>query len=201
MGAEAECAITYRGKTSTASALREAGELVVRGDIRLKIDFKSITALEAKAGKLMVRWPGGTATFDLGDKAEAWASAIRNPKGLLDKLGVRADQRVVVLHVRDETFVPRLRDAGASVWTRTVKDADAIFLGAETLAGLAGIRRLVANIKRDGALWTVTPKGKGGIKDVDIMGIAKAAGLVAVKVVSFSDTHSANKFVIPRAAR
>jgi hypothetical protein len=33
------------------------------------------------------------------------------------------------------------------------------------------------------------------------MGIAKAAGLVALKVVSFSDTHSANKFVIPKAAR
>ena len=82
-----------------------------------------------------------------------------------------------------------------------MKDADAIFLGAETLGGLAGMRQLVAQIKRDGAIWTVTPKGKGGIKDIDIMGIAKAAGLVALKVVSFSETHSANKFVIPKSAR
>ena len=82
-----------------------------------------------------------------------------------------------------------------------MKDADAIFLGAETLAGLAGMRQLIAHIKRDGAIWTVTPKGKGGIKDGDIIGIAKAAGLVALKVVSFSETHSANKFVIPKTLR
>ena len=56
-------------------------------------------------------------------------------------------------------------------------------------------------IKRDGMIWTVTPKGKGGIKDTDVMGIGKAAGLVDVKVVSFSATHSANKFVIPKSAR
>ena len=54
-----------------------------------------------------------------------------------------------------------------------MKDADAIFLGAETLAGLAGMRQLVAHIKRDGAIWTVTPKGKGGIKDGDIMASPK----------------------------
>ena len=82
-----------------------------------------------------------------------------------------------------------------------MKDADAIFLGAETLAGLAGMRQLVAHIKRDGAIWTVTPKGKTGIKDIDIIGIAKAAGLVALKVVSVSETHSANKFVIPKGQR
>jgi hypothetical protein len=33
------------------------------------------------------------------------------------------------------------------------------------------------------------------------MAAGKAAGLVDVKVVSFSDTHSANKFVIPKDKR
>jgi hypothetical protein len=201
VGSEAACSVTFGRRKSTGRALLETSDLIFSGDFRLKIDLKGVTALDAKAGKLKVTWAEGSATFDLGDKAEVWASAIRNPKGLLDKLGVRAGQRIVVLHVQDEAFVPRLRDAGALVWTRTVKDADAVFLGAETLAELAGMRRLVANIKRDGAIWTVTPKGKGGIKDVDVMGIAQAAGLVALKVVSFADTHSANKFVIPRAAR
>ena len=201
MGDEAQCAVTYGKRTSTGKALLETNELIFRGDFRLKIDLKAITALDAKAGKLEVTWPGGTATFDLGDIAGTWAHKIRNPKGLLDKLGIKPGQRIVVLHVNDDAFVSQLREAGASVSIRTVKDADAIFLGAETLAGLAGMRQLVANIKRDGAIWTVTPKGKGGIKDVDIIGIAKAAGLVGLKVVSFSETHSANKFVIPKAAR
>jgi len=201
VGAEAQCAVTFNRQTSTGKALLETNEIIFRGDFRLKIDLKSITALDAKSGKLNVTWPGGTATFALGDMALSWAEKIRNPKGLLEKLGIKPGQRIVVLHVRDEGFASQLRDAGASVSTRAVKDADAIFLGAETLAGLAGMRQLVAHIKRDGAIWTVTPKGKGGIKDIDIMGIAKAAGLVALKVVSFSETHSANKFVIPKSAR
>ncbi len=201
MGAEAQCAVTFNKQTSTGHALLETHELIFRGDFRLKIDLTSITALDANAGKLKVRWPGGTATFDLGDKAEAWANKIRSPKGLLEKLGVKPGQRIVVLNAKDDGFVSQLRKLGASVSTRTVKDADAIFLGAETHAGLAGMRQLVAYIKRDGAVWTVTPKGKNGIKDIDIMGIAKAAGLVALKVVSFSDTHSANKFVISKLER
>lgn len=201
MGAEAQCSVAFNRQTSTGNALLETNELIFRGDFRLRIELKSITALDAEGGKLKVTWPKGTATFDLGDMAGTWAHKIRNPKGLLDKLGIKPGQRVVVLHVKDDAFVSQLREVGASVLTRTVGDADAMFLGAETLAGLAGMRQLVAHIKRDGAIWTVTPKGKGGIKDIDIIGIAKAAGLVGLKVVSFSETHSANKFVIPKARR
>ena len=201
MGAEADCSVTFDTKTSTGKALLEMNELIFRGDFRLKIALASIAALDAKAGKLKIVWPGGTATFALGDKALAWAEKIRNPKGLFEKLGIKPGQRVVVLHMHDDAFASQLREAGASVFTRAAKDADALFLGAESIAGLAGMRLLVQQIKRDGAIWTVTPKGKGGIKDIDIMGIAKAAGLVALKVVSFSETHSANKFVIPRDRR
>ena len=201
MGAEAQCVVTFNKQTSTGKALLETNELFFRGDFRLKIDLKSITALDANAGALKVTWPGGVATFALGDRAVTWANKIRNPKGLLEKLGIKAGQRIVVLNVKEDWFVSQLRELGASVSIRAVKDADAIFLGAETVAGLAGIRQLVAQIKRDGAIWTVTPKGKGGIKDIDIIGIAKAAGLVALKVVSFSDTHSANKSVIPKSQR
>jgi hypothetical protein len=201
VGAEAQCAVTFNKRTSTGKALLETHELIFRGEFLLKIERQSITALDAKAGNLKVTWPGGVAVFALGDRSTTWADKIRNPKGLLDKLGVKSGQRIVALNLKDDGLVSQLRDLGAVVSTHTVKDADAIFLGAETLAGLAGMRQLVAQIRRDGAIWTVTPKGKGGIKDIDIMGIAKAAGLVALKVVSFSETHSANKFVIPKSAR
>jgi hypothetical protein len=201
VGAEAQCAVTFNKRTSTGTVLLETNELIFRGDFRLKIELASITALDANAGTLRVTWPGGVAAFALGDRSTAWADKIRNPKGRLDKLGVKPGLRIVVLNVKDDGFVSQLRELGASVSTRPVKDADAIFFGAETLAGLAGMRQLVAHIKRDGAVWTVTPKGKDGIKDIDIIGIAKAAGLVALKVVSFSDTHSANKFVIPKGQR
>jgi hypothetical protein len=201
MGAEAACSVRFGRKTSAGKALLETNELIFRGDFRLAIALNQISAIEANDGSLRVTFPDGTATFELGPKAAHWAERIRKPKSVLDKLEIKAGERIVVLQMKDAAFVPQLRERGATVSTLATKDADAIFLGAETLAGLAGLRQLVSQIKRDGAIWTVTPKGKGGIRDADIMGIAKAAGLVALKVVSFSDTHSANKFVIPKAAR
>ncbi len=203
MGAEAACTVTAGRKRASGKALLETNEIIFRSDgFRLKIPLASITHIEAASGKLTLTYSDGKATFDLGDAAEKWAAKIRNPKTRADKLGVKAGQRVSVLNVYDRGLLAELRGLGADVSDgKPVKGADAIFLGAETIAGLAGMRRLVDQITRDGCIWTVTPKGKGGIKDTDVMGIAKAAGLVALKVVAFSETHSANKFVIPKAAR
>ncbi len=202
MGAEADCTVTFGSSASFGKALLESTEIIFRGEFRLAIPLAQITALDAAGGKLTVTWSEGTAVFDLGPQAEKGAGKIPNPKSGIDKLDIKPEHRVAVLNVRDDAFVGKLRGRAASVAVgRAAKGTDVIFLGAETLAGLVGMRLLAGNIKRDGAIWTITPKGKGGIKDTDIMGIAKAAGLVALKVVSFSDTHSANKFVIPKAAR
>jgi hypothetical protein len=57
------------------------------------------------------------------------------------------------------------------------------------------------DLKPAGALWVVRPKGRREITESDVMAAGKAAGLVDVKVVSFSDTHTAEKFVIPVAQR
>jgi hypothetical protein len=207
VGTELPCSVTVGRTHAAGRALLEATKIIFRpagaeSPIgRLNIPLASITALDASNGKLRVTHVGGRATFDLGDQAEVWASKIRNPKSVIEKLGVRPGMRVVVLAAGNPDFVDELRAAGADVSTNVAKNVDIVFVGAETLAKLAGLRRHVDAIKRDGAIWTVTPKGKGGIKDTDVMGIARAAGLVAVKVVSFSGTHSANKFVIPRSSR
>ena len=204
MGAEAQTTVRVGRKTAAGKALLETSELIFRSpDLRLRIALNDITALVAKNGQLKVTTAEGTASFDLGPLAEKWAEKIRNPKSRLDKLGVKPTHRVALINLKDAPFLAELRTQAASVSSgRAVKDADAIFLGATTLEGLAAkLPDLVPCIKRDGAIWTVTPKGKGGIKDTDIMALAKAAGLVDVKVVSFSDTHSANKFVIPKANR
>ena len=204
MGAEAQTTVRVGRKAATGKALLETTEIIFRSpDLRLRIALKDITALDAKNGILKVTSTDGTASFDLGALAEKWAEKIRHPKSRLDKLGVKPAHRVALINIKDAGFLAELRERAASVSSgRTIKDADAIFLGATTLEALAvKLPDLVPCIKRDGAIWTVTPKGKGGIKDTDIMALAKAAGLVDVKVVSFSDTHSANKFVIPKANR
>jgi hypothetical protein len=47
----------------------------------------------------------------------------------------------------------------------------------------------------------VRPKGRPEIGEAAVMAAGKAAGLVDVKVVSFSVTHTAEKFVIPAKDR
>jgi hypothetical protein len=56
-------------------------------------------------------------------------------------------------------------------------------------------------LKRDGSIWVVWPKGRQELKENDIIVAAKDAGLVDVKVIKFSETHSALKLVIPLARR
>jgi hypothetical protein len=154
-----------------------------------------------KANLLKVTYGESVATFDLGDQAAVWADKIRNPKSRIDKLGIKQEHRVGTFNLRDKEFARELKARAASVSSsKPMKDADALFLGAERLEDLS-IADYIPFIKRDGAIWTITPKGKNGIKDTDIMAVGKAAGLVAVKVVAFSDTHSANKFVIPKSKR
>jgi len=203
VGAEAVCTATLGRKTSSGKALLETTEIIFRGDeFRLRIPFAQISAIEAKAGKLRITFPDGTATFDLGTKAERWAGKIRNPKSVIDKLGIKPGHRVVVFNLSDMAFLAQLRErAGGVTVGRRAKDVDAIFLGAERLVGLSRMPALARCLKPGGAIWTVTPKGPGGLRDADVIARGRAAGLVDVKVVAFSATHTANKFVIPKAKR
>ena len=50
-------------------------------------------------------------------------------------------------------------------------------------------------------LWIVYPKGRKEITERQVLDAGRAAGLVDVKVVSFSASHTALKFVRPKAKR
>jgi hypothetical protein len=52
-------------------------------------------------------------------------------------------------------------------------------------------------MKNAQALWVVYPKGKKDITEIDVISAGRKAGLKDVKVVGFSATHTALKFVLP----
>jgi hypothetical protein len=118
---------------------------------------------------------------------------------LLDKLGVKPFQRISVIGVTDDAFWAQLFDRAAdSVKGRLRKNSDLIFFAADSLAELQQLARLKTYVVSNGAIWVVSLKGKAAkIKDVDVIAAAKAAGLVDNKVVSFSETHTALRLVIP----
>jgi hypothetical protein len=202
MGLEAHCRVRSDGHTGEGKALLETTELIFRGDFRIVIPFKEITAAEDAGGELVVTYGGGHAVFELGANAAKWADRIRNPRSLIDKLEVKPGAAVAVLGVDDASFMVELRDRTDAVSDRVAADADVIFYEADNLDDLMRLLELRQSIKPKGAIWVVSPKGKGApIKDTDVMAAARDAGLVDTKVASFSDTHTALKLVIPAAKR
>ena len=133
----------------------------------------------------------------------------------MDKLGVKPNSKVTVLGIKDEIFWKQLQDRATDIATgRLRKGSDLIFFSAESQEDLNKLARLKNYLKSNGAIWVVSLKGKpqatrrasawgkrARIKDVDVIAAAINAGLVDNKVVSFSETHTALKLVIPLARR
>lgn len=122
---------------------------------------------------------------------------------LLDKLGVKPGTRVAILEMDDADTCDSIAErAGGVDATATGDDYDLVFLAADSPAELARLPELARRIRPAGAIWVVSRKGKATtLRDVEVIAAAKAAGLVDNKVVSFSDTHTALRLVIPRSMR
>ncbi|HWW82727.1 MAG TPA: hypothetical protein VNZ26_03945 [Vicinamibacterales bacterium] len=203
MGAEAMCTVRFKRKVVTGKARLETEELQFRGDdLRLSIRFKDMSKVSVRDGTLAVSFPDGTAAFELGPRAGKWANAIEHPPSRLAKIGVKPDWRASAIDLEDEDFVLELR-ASVSLLSigRVVKDSDAIFFGVTDEAQLGRMESLKASLKSNGAIWVIRPKGRPEISQGAVMAAGKRAGLVDVKVVRFSPTHTAEKYVIPVAAR
>ena len=202
MGQEINCVARYQGKSAKGKALLESEELLFRGDFRLKIPFRAMKSVKADGGELRIEFFEGKAVFELGPQAEKWAEKILHPKSLLDKLGVKLESVVSVIGIRDETFLKQLRERTNEITeAKPRKDSDWIFLGAESKGDFAQIQPLTKSLKKTGGLWIVYPKGQKHITENDVLAAGKKAGLVDVKVASFSATHTALKFVIPIVRR
>ena len=203
MGSEAVVAATFKGTTASGKARLETAVLQFRGgDLTLSIPFAAMSKVVARGGTLRVTFPGGTAAFELGAAAPKWAEKILHPPSRLQKIGVKPGWRAAALGIDDTAFLAELGDAVAHLSIgRAITGADAIFYGVTREAQLARVATLKASLKPDGALWIIRPKGRPEISERATMAAGKAAGLVDVKVVGFSATHTAEKFVIPLAAR
>jgi hypothetical protein len=205
MGAEARVQATIDGKRLPGKALLETAELVFRpdgGGARLVFRFAELETAAAVDGVLELVAGGRRARLELGELAGRWLKKIRNPPGRLDKLGVKPGLEVVLRGVADPAFEAELAARGARLTVgRLKKGADLVFLGAETRAALAGLAAARAAIQPAGAIWVIRPKGAKAITEADVMAAGKAAGLVDVKVASFSRTHTAEKLVIPVSRR
>ena len=202
MGQELLCTVHSDGKTASGKALLETSEIIFRGDFKLKIPLSSLKSVVARDGELHLKWPEGSAVLELGEQAEKWAHKILHPKSTSEKLGIKPGLVISAVAMGDDDFVKELRTEAKNFSdSRPLGNSDLIFFGAAKAAELARAKKLVPSLGSAGALWIVYPKGRQEITELQVLKAGRTAGLVDVKVVSFSATHTALKFVRPKTAR
>jgi len=208
MGQQIETRARIDGSVVKGTAFLETDFVLFRGAgkkgaaTRVKILFRDVRSLDAREGWLRIGHAAGAVELELGARAEKWLEKIRSPRGLLDKLGVRPGSAVCLVGAASAEFRAELEGRGCAIVEGTpARGAALIFFAAEKRENLARAESLAGRLAPAGALWIVYPKGQKHITESDVIGAGRGAGLKDVKVVGFSATHTALKFVIPVAER
>jgi len=203
MGSEVKCRVRFGKQESEGKALLETSEIIFRGDFRLKIPFATIQSAKVMEGELQLRTPEGVAKFELGEStAQKWRENILHPKSRIEKLGIKPGTRVSLIGFEnhDEEFVKELQSAKAAITSakdRPPKDCDCIFWWIDTKKQLGQVAKIAKQMSGAVALWIIYPKGRQDITEGDVFAAGHVADLTDIKVVGFSPTHTALKFVIP----
>ncbi|PZQ64756.1 MAG: DUF3052 domain-containing protein [Phenylobacterium zucineum] len=197
MGRETTATGAFAEGSDEGRLQHEGDKLIFRGAQRRVWTGEALRGVRAEGGDLVL---ADGSRLALGEvQAGRWADAIANPKGRLDKIGVKPGMRTAVLGVEDAALAAELtaRDAAP---VGGLAGLDLLFYGADSAGELARIGDLVPALAEGGALWIVSRKGKAAtVKDVEVMAAARSFGLVENKVVGFSDTHTALRFVRRKA--
>jgi len=193
LGKEATVTATFADGPDEGRLQYEPPKLVFKGRERRVYDADALKGVAADGADLVLT---DGARFTLGEKqAAAWVDAIVNPKGRMDKIGVKAGMRAAVMGVADPTLSAELTAKGA-IPVSELSNLDLLFYAADSAEDLARVDALVPMLAEKGALWIVSRKGKAAaVKDVEVMAAAKVHGLVDNKVVAFSPTHTSLRFV------
>lgn len=141
-------------------------------------------------------------SFWATSRIRAMAKDVPSTRPLIDKLGVKPGMRVAVIGIADTAFLELLQTRTSDVSVDHPKTAkDLIFLEIASRRELRQLAKQTAQIRQNGAIWAVYPKGVQTVTEREVREAGLAAGLVDNKVVSFSLSHTALRFVIPLARR
>ncbi|HYR93338.1 MAG TPA: hypothetical protein VEP48_03950 [Methylomirabilota bacterium] len=140
-------------------------------------------------------------------ETEAQRLARYAAKDVLDKLGVKPGDAVLVAGRRDADLVARARKKAGRPAARTGELADVVLYwprGASEVT--ARLRALRKRIVEAGGIWVISAKrgqeraGRPYLAN-DVIALGLAAGLVDNKICSISESDTAMRFVIRRSDR
>ena len=195
----------FDGRILEGIALLETDSIIFRGEsggVSLTVKFAEIFKIEATAGWLDLQTGRGLLLFELGPKAEVWAEKIKNPKALVEKLGIDATKKVCIVGKLDADLRADLDLTGAKISKAARgKDFDAVFVAASSKQDLERLGSLREMIKDDGGIWIIYPKGNADLTEREVLTAGRTLQLTDNKQVKVSETLTSVRFVIPVAQR
>jgi hypothetical protein len=202
MGREARCRVRFGGTNQVVDVCLKSTHLEIRTDPPKKLPLAGMKIASIEGGWLTLATSTGPMALQLGDQAAKCGRSIAHPKTRLDKLGITNGARVCLVGFEDTAFEEELGTRGTSVTRKPKGNETMMFFMAYTPRDLEHLGKLREQLHDDGALWLIREKGKDTlVTEAASREAAIAAGLVDVKVVSFDETRSAEKYVIPLARR
>lgn len=205
MGKELVTTVRVGAKAAECRVLLEATELLVRGELKRRIPLTHPERFVVNDGMLEIAYEGETVAIQLGEKADAWLDAIRNPRSRMQKLGVTAGTSVCVLGDAEPDALEELTNTlGAAPSRRLRKPTDLVLCFAREHADLDRLAKIEALLTEGGAVWVLWPKGRHDFTHENVVAAGRRAGLTQTRSIGFSEAFSGLRLVRPskkKAAR
>jgi hypothetical protein len=188
VGREAVTRVEWRGEVAEVKALLESREIILRGDIKARLPFASVTGSQIEGDDLVVWCDGERLVLSLGAaEAAKWLKVLTTPpKSLAEKLGLlQAFARVSGDWQSDRELVAAL----VGRIGEPAQVAVAVVLTPEAF------EEAVLLAKRDRLpTWFVHEKGKAGVTDTMIRTRLRAEGFIDTKTSAVSDRLTTTRY-------
>jgi hypothetical protein len=205
VGQEIKTTLRWDGRIIEGTALLETDSLIFRGGASLTVTFAEMMSVESNSGWLELKTQRGLLLLELGPKADIWKEKIKNPKALIEKLGVDATKKVVIVGKLDADVRADIDRSGAKVAkSARGKGFDVAFLAAGTKKDLEKLASIKEMIEDDGGIWIIYPKGGKSddeITERSVLTAGRTLGMTDNKVAKVDELLTAVRFVIPVAQR
>jgi hypothetical protein len=193
MGREAIAICQWRGDVAEVKALLEAKEIILRGDIRFKVDRGSIEAIAQEDDDLVLTVAGENLILNLGAKeARKWRENLLKPlPNVAEKLGIDGNHQAYVFGEHDDPDLAKALEGATAI---DLDDAAVLIaiLRTETDLEAAILQALKA---KDRHIWCVYGKGKfATISDNAIRTAMRAHGFADNKTSGISERLTATRY-------
>lgn len=196
MGQETRCQCRWGEEEGECKVLLEAGELILRGELRRKVALGAIAGLAIEGEELRFQVGGVEVALGLGrEAAERWAKAmVKPPATLAKKLGITGTTQVGLIGEVDDAE-EELKGALAEAEKVTRSVAGVVDLVVVLVEELAALDRALQVAAGEHPIWVVYPKGKGTqLGEGQVRELMRGRGYMDTKVASVSARLTALRF-------